>query len=144
MGTKCSNRVSKLTLNEVEEIKQVNTELTSSDIELEALLTKQRAHYIKLCIAHNIKSLPIKVNLFKATDCFECGKIVKECLKYGKTIDDENEISCILPKLGKWENYNISIDYHDITGNHYTILKDSNNRNLLVRKLNQSLLSSTM
>lgn len=112
-------RVSKLTLTEaLEELKGMNSDLTISDIEWEALLSKQRVHYIKLCIAHDIKSLPLKVNYFKAIERLDDN-------------DDDTVVGC-------WENYKISsIDYHNIPGNHFTMMTDPKNRNILANKLNQ-------
>ncbi|XP_031639427.1 uncharacterized protein LOC116351465 [Contarinia nasturtii] len=134
-------RVSNLSLNEaIEEVKAKNEDLTNEDIEWEALLSKQRAHYYNICDVYNIDSLPITVNLFKAT---ELDLVIINA-------NDENMYEILRNDFDKsfnhrklrWEDFHLpSLHVIPVNGTHVTMLTDPNNRSLLGRKLTDLLLA---
>ncbi|XP_055302590.1 uncharacterized protein LOC129568563 [Sitodiplosis mosellana] len=133
-------RVMRLTLNEaIEEIKKMNIYSKSSDIEWEALLSKQRHNYQKICAAFKFDSLSINTCLFKAVD-YNSFHVDNEHLdKYFKNYMDNSKKLYSCPKLG-WENFDCSTDFHVIAveGDHFTMVKDQKNRFLLGKHITKS------
>ncbi|XP_031617440.1 uncharacterized protein LOC116337195 [Contarinia nasturtii] len=132
-------RVSKLSLGEaIEEVKEKNIDLKNSDIDSEALLLKQRIHYQNICRVYKVNSLPIIVNLFKATEFLPSPT--------GNDFLDKNiqkRVDCAKklynrPKLG-WENLP-NLHVIPVNGGHFTMMTDPNHRALLGRSISQSLI----
>ncbi|XP_031632773.1 uncharacterized protein LOC116346715 [Contarinia nasturtii] len=124
-------RVSELPPNEaIEEVKKNKVDLNNADIDWEALLSKQQIHYHSICEEYKIESLPIKVSLFKASQLLDGA-------------EKHSEAFYNLTKLG-WENYYITTDFHviPVSGDHFTMMKDTDNRRLLGRKITEALLSN--
>ncbi|XP_055305078.1 uncharacterized protein LOC129569885, partial [Sitodiplosis mosellana] len=130
-------RVSRLTLNEaIEEIKKTNVDLKNTDIEWEALLSKQRHHYRHICAAFKFDSLPIKVHLFKAVDQHTLPACIAHLNNVYKNEMDLFEKLYSYPMLG-WENVNSSTDVYVILvdGDHGTIMSDQKNRAYLGKQI---------
>lgn len=100
----------------IEEISKLNIDLSSIDIEWEALLSKQVHNYQNMWEAYNPGPLLTTINLFKATNVLE--DISME--NYEKLIN--------LPELG-WENYSASTNVNviPIGGDHFTMMTDPKN-----------------
>lgn len=104
---------------------------------MEALLTKQRCNYQRICAAFKIDSSPIKAYLFKATDLID--EPIGLDSFHQKNMVSANE-SFHHPKLG-WDDVNNPIDLKVILvdGNHATMMRDPKNRYLLGRKITEVL-----
>ncbi|XP_031636018.1 uncharacterized protein LOC116348934 [Contarinia nasturtii] len=133
-------RVSKLSLTEaIEEVKEKNIDLKNSDIDWEVLLLKQRVHYQNICRVYKVNSLPIIVDLFKATE-FLLSPTGNEYLD--KNIQKRLDCAKKLynrPKLG-WESVP-SLRVILVNGGHFTMMSDPKHRALLGRRITQSMLS---
>ncbi|XP_031634798.1 uncharacterized protein LOC116348076 [Contarinia nasturtii] len=137
-------RVSKLRLNEaIEEVKLKNVDLKNADIEWEALLSKQRAHYHNICAGYKINSLPITVNLLKAS---EFDQSHGRNMYFAKNIQTQKSVGDFskmynFPKI-EWDSNHLSdVRIIPVNGGHFTMMTDQNNRTLLGKKITELLLS---
>ncbi|XP_055301538.1 plipastatin synthase subunit E-like [Sitodiplosis mosellana] len=133
-------RANRFTLNEaIEEIRKTYVDLKNTDIEWEALLSKQRHHYRNICAAFKFASLPMKVHLFKAVDRLSLPDCIDHLNNLYKNEMDYFKKFSSFPMLG-WENYNLSTDFHVISadGDHGTMMTDPKNRALLGKQITKS------
>ena len=129
-------RVCKMNINEaINEIKKTGTDLTTTNIEWIALLSRQRHNYQNICGSYEIKSLPIRVHLFKAADH---SVFLTGVEQLDETFLDDSKKLHNLPQLG-WENYNLSTDFHviPVDGDHFTMMTNPKNRSLLGKQLTE-------
>ncbi|XP_055302605.1 uncharacterized protein LOC129568576 [Sitodiplosis mosellana] len=136
-------RVRELTLNEaVDEMKKMNTDFKNIDFEWEASLAKQQHNYQKLCASVQVDVLPIKTYLFRAVDLHSLFPFTAHLDNVYKKIVDDSRKCFNSPMLG-WENYNLSTNFDVIAvdGDHFTMIKNPNNRSLLGKKISKLLQS---